>query len=175
MLQYQAIFFNKETMESLIAKQDEKLTNNILNMHVTFKYMPTEEEIENFSKIVGKVINLKVIGYGSNGKNSGFEVELPKEIEQLYTNSHVVYENGLPQIKRTTPHITVSLNEGAKAVDTGKLDFKPLERPFEISGIAGFYEINKDIGKGKIVYEKKDKEKIENKNKANNDLRDINF
>lgn len=163
MVIYQAIFLNEETMKSLVEKQGEKLPNNVSDMHITFKFKPTPEEIEKFSKIVGKEIKFKVIGYGSDGKNSGFEVELPKEISELYTNAQTVYENEFPTIKKTTPHITVSMANDANPVDTGKLKFEPLEEPFEISGIPGFFAINKETGKPSVTYN------YDNDNNPNND------
>ena len=71
-------------------------------------------------------------------KNSGFQVELPEELKPYYKN-----QNG--------PHITVSLGEvdgiKGKAVDTGTLNFEPIEEPFEISSKLGYFV----YGKGKVM------------------------
>ena len=118
-------------------------------MHITFKFGETEA----FPKeLMDKEIPLKIVGYESDGKNSGFRVELPDELKVYYKNQNA-------------PHITVSLGEvdgeKGKAVDTGKLNFEPIEELFKINGKLGYFI----YGKGKIMdnsifEEKKKKEKI---------------
>lgn len=151
---YQAIFLDEESIKKLLEMQGEKLPKKPKYMHCTFKFNPTDKEIEDFSKaLLGKKVNLKVIGYGSNGKNSGFEIALEPEQEAVYTNSHTVNEKGIPEIERTVPHITVSMSEDAKAVDTGFLNFKPIKEPFEISGKGGFFVVDKAEKTSSVVYE----------------------
>lgn len=138
---YQAIFINPEDVAKLIERQGEKLPKEIKYMHCTFKYQPSEAEIKKFSELLGKDITLKVVGYCSDGKNSGYEIELSPEQEETYTNVHSV-NNGkpVPTVERTTPHITVSMEDGAKAVDTGMLPFSREKfEPFIIHGRAGFF------------------------------------
>ena len=138
---YQAIFINPEDIAKLIEKQGEKLPREIKDMHCTFKFQPSEEEIKKFSKLLGKALSLKIVGYCSDGKNSGYEVELTPEQNEAYTNFHSVdTESPIPTVAKTTPHITVSMEEGAKAVDTGMLPFsKEGFEPFIVHGKAGFF------------------------------------
>ena len=151
---YQAIFLDENSIKKLINLQKDKLPNVPNDMHCTFKFMPSEKEIEDFARMfLGKPVTLRVVGYCSDGKNSGFEVALEPEQESVYTNAHTVKQNGISKVERTTPHITVSMSAEAKAVDTGFLDFKPLDEPFDISGKAGFYVSDKEKGTKGVVYE----------------------
>lgn len=130
---FQGIFFDNKVEQKLIALQENGLDDNIENMHITFKFGDTEKYPE---KLMGKEFNIKVIGYASDGKNSGFSVELPEELKPYYKSSSI-------------PHITVSIGEvngvKGKPVDTAKLDFKPLKEPVEIQGKLGYFIFGKGI------------------------------
>ena len=151
---YQAIFLYEEYIKKLIAAQGEKLPKIPRNMHCTFKFNPGDTEIETFSKkVLGKKVKMKVIGYASDGKNSGFQVELDPETETAYTNAHTIENGGIPRVEKTIPHITVSMSEDAKPVDTGKLHFMPLEEPFEITGVGGLFVVGKKAEKQGVIFE----------------------
>jgi len=138
---YQAIFINPEDVAKLVERQGEKLPKEVKDMHCTFKFQPSEAEIKKFSELLGKDLTLKVVGYCSDGKNSGYEIELSPEQDEAYTNVHSVNSGKpVPTVEKTTPHITVSMEDGAKAVDTGMLPFsKEGFEPFTIHGKAGFF------------------------------------
>ena len=155
---YLAIFINPDDIQRLIESQGEKLPKEVKNMHCTFKYQPSEEEIKNFSKLLGKDIELKVVGYCSDGKNSGYEIELSPEQDSVYTNSHSVNnEKAVPTVERTTPHITTSLGIGEKPVNTGFLQFSRKGfQPFIVHGKAGFFTSRMKEGNvetSEIIYE----------------------
>lgn len=150
---YQAIFLDDKSVTKVLKRQKNQLPKNPNAIHCTFKYNPSNKEIEEFTcKLLGKRMNLRVIGYYSDGNNSGFEVALTEEQESVYTNSHTVLKNGIQKVERTTPHITVSMSEDAKAVDTGLLPFEPIE-PFNVSGTGGFFVKDMITEKKRIVYE----------------------
>ena len=132
---YQGLFLDDETQEKLVELQEKGLNDIVKDMHITFKFGETEQYPP---ELMGKEFTLKIIGYASDGKNSGFQVELPEELSSYYQN-----QNG--------PHITVSLGEidgvKGKAVDTGILNFEPIEEPIEISGRLGYFV----FGTGKIM------------------------
>lgn len=132
---FQGIFLDEKVEKQLIALQDNGLDGNIENMHITFKFGDTEKYPE---ELIGKEFTFKIIGYASDGKNSGFSIEIPKELRAFYKSSSI-------------PHITVSIGEvdgvKGKPVDTAKLDFKPLEEPVEIQGKLGYFI----FGKGKCM------------------------
>lgn len=137
---YQGIFLDEESIKRLIDMQGEKLPKEIKDMHCTFKFRPTTQEIEAFKTWLGKTVELKVVGYYSDGKNSGYQIELTPELEEVYSNCHTVKgEKGLPKVERTVPHVTVSMSPDGKAVDTGMLPFERLKEPFYIYGNAGYF------------------------------------
>ena len=96
-------------------------------MHVTFNYGKLYKFPED---IIGKEVEVIIVGYGSDGLNSGFAVEIPKELNKFYKNKSVA-------------HITVSLGEAdgikGKAVDTGKLKFNKLDKTLKIKGRVGYF------------------------------------
>ncbi len=94
-------------------------------IHCTFKYHPSENEI--FDELVGKEIEVLLIGYGFDGKNSGFVLQLPSEIIPYYIN----YDEDNPGILKV-PHITASLAEGSKASETKQLPFVTLKNPIPV-------------------------------------------
>ena len=124
---YQGIFFDDSVRTELIKFQQKGLNENIINMHVTFNYGRLYKFPEN---IVGKEVEVIIVGYGSDGLNSGFAVEIPKELNKFYKNKSVA-------------HITVSLGEvngiKGKAVDTGKLEFNKLDKILKIKGRIGYF------------------------------------
>ena len=125
---YQGMFFDDKTMEKLLQMEGSKgLPKKIKDMHVTFAYLPKELLPK---AIVGQEYEIEVIGFGCDGKNCGFEVKLPNSLTEIYKGAEKV-------------HITTSLNEGSKAVDTGKLDFVPLGESVRITGKMGVFKEGK--------------------------------
>ena len=130
MIHYEGIFFEGESLE--LIKKLEGMNLGIINdeIHLTFKYKPEDSEI--FNEIVGKSFDLYLIGYGNDGKNSGFKILLPKKLLKYYIN----YDNN-HNLK--VPHITASIKEGEKASNTMYLDFKPLRKKVKITGKFGYW------------------------------------
>ena len=130
MVIYEGIFFDIETSKLLRSIEGKILpiTNEIL--HCTFKFRPEGNQL--FDEVVGEEAEVLVTGYGCDGKNSGFLVELPEFALKYYMN----YDND-DNLKPA--HITVSLAKGAKAVDTANLDFKKLSKPFNVKGKFGYF------------------------------------
>ena len=124
---YQGIFFDESVRAELIKLQKKGLNENIINMHVTFNYGKIYKFPEN---IVGTEVEVIIVGYGSDGLNSGFAVEIPEVLNKFYKNMSVA-------------HITVSLGEisgiKGKAVDTGKLEFNKLDETVKIRGRIGYF------------------------------------
>lgn len=136
MVLYEGIFFDEETIELIHSLDNNKLERIYEDLHCTFKFMPKSDEI--FNDIVGKSFELLIVGYGNDGKNSGFQVALPDKLLKYYKNSDKKTK------ELVIPHITVSLSENGKAVDTGKLKFEKLNKPIKIIGKFGFYLRDKD-------------------------------
>ena len=144
MLSYEGIFFEGDAVDLIHSL--EKVQLPIVNdeIHCTIKYHPTGNEI--FNDLVGKEIEVLLIGYGYNGKNSGFELHLPDEVMEYYIN----YDDNNPQVL-ITPHITASLSEGSTPSETRKLRFEPLDKPIKIKGRFGYWI--KDIDREYVSYE----------------------
>ena len=132
---FQGIFLDEISKKRLIDLQERKLKYIVKDMHITFKFGKTEMYPE---EVLNKDYEVKIVGYAATDKNSGFQVELPKELKAYFKN-----ENG--------PHITVSIGEvdgvKGKAYETGLLHFNEIKEPFMISGRLGYYM----YGKGKIM------------------------
>ncbi len=118
---YLGIFFPNE--EKLITgKELEKV---IPNKHITLAFRPKEIP----EGIIGKPVKVKVVGYACDGNNEGFQSEVVTEDKDIL--------NLLKEVR--VPHITTSVSNSGKPVDTWKLNFQPIE-PFCIDGIVGYFD-----------------------------------
>lgn len=132
MLSYEGIFFEEDMINIIHSLEAQKLARVNNELHCTFKYHPTSNEV--FNDIVGQKFEIWLIGYGNDGHNSGFQVLLPEELRKYYIN----FDEQNPNILKT-PHITTSLAEGAKAANTKNLNFIPLKTPIKITGKFGYW------------------------------------
>jgi hypothetical protein len=122
--------------------------------HVTFYYnggkvdATAKKIIDECIDFIGENATVKGDAYGNDGKNEGIAVEICSGCK-------------IPYYGAETPHITISLAEGAKAVDTAFLNFSRINfTPFIITGKIGFfmedgtiaYSIEEVFGKGNVVY-----------------------
>lgn len=118
---YVGCFVNKQELNVLTKNiRKNPLPQAIENPHITFQYKPSTVD----EGLFGAKIQVKVTGYCNNGTNEGLLVELfshNKEISDM-----------INRIK--TPHITLSLSDNGKAVDTRLLKFSPIT-PFFIEGV----------------------------------------
>lgn len=130
MVKYEGIFFDKEESELIHSLERNKLENINDIIHCTFKYMPNNNEI--FNELVGREIEVTLIGYGSDDKNSGFSIKLPDDINEYYINYD---EDGNLRV----PHITASLALEADAKDTKNLNFEKMPFQYKIKGKFGFW------------------------------------
>lgn len=110
MLSYEGIFFEAGMVDLIHSLETKKLARVNDEIHCTFKYHPTTDEI--FNDIVGRTFEVYLIGYGNDEQN--------------------------PTVLKT-PHITASLAEGAKTTNTKNLNFKPLEKPVKLVGRFGYW------------------------------------
>ena len=98
-----------------------KLDRIIQNQHVTFGFR-TEYPIY----LQGQRVTLLVTGYGNDGQNEAYSVELADWVKTEYVGS-------------SKPHITLSVSSSGKPVDSWKLDFQPID-PFTIIGTFGYFD-----------------------------------
>ncbi len=137
MLSYEALFFDEEMLKIIYSLETNHLeiVNDIV--HCTFRYHPEKNEI--FNEIVGKTFDIYLIGYGCDGENSGFLIEIPKELKKYYIN----YEDETKE-KLRIPHITTSSSKNSTFRNTKNLNFKPLNKKVKITGKFGFWIKEKD-------------------------------
>ena len=117
----------------LVTPLDSYLSKKIEHQHITMipPYMTAENTLP--YSFYWNIFEVEVVGYANDGTNEGFEVKLPDNLLKHYLNKAV-------------PHITVSVSNEGKPVNTGKLIFEELTSPFKIKVKAGAF-IN-----GKPVY-----------------------
>lgn len=132
MINYEGLFFEKEMVNLIHSLEKPMLDKTNDEIHCTFKYHPSDEEI--FNDIVGKTFEVYLIGYGNDGQNSGFSVLLPDELHNYYINY-----NDEEKTILNIPHITASLTENAKASNTKNLSFTTLENPIKLVGKFGYW------------------------------------
>lgn len=133
MLSYQGVFFEGEMLAIIYSNEAKHLPVINDEIHCTFKYCPSEEEI--FDEIVGQEVEVYLIGHGFDENNSGFQIAFPKEYNQYYIN----YDEEKSEKVLKVPHITSSIAEGAKASNTKNLKFKSFEKPIKIIGRFGYW------------------------------------
>lgn len=131
---YEGLFFDDKNSNILRSLDFNKLNNRINNLHLTFKHAPSDDEI--FNELLGKEFTIEIIGYGNDGHNAGLEVRLPDELIEYYINTD--------NEKLRAPHITTTLSNDAKAINTHKLSFKAFTNPIKITGIFAHYIQNEN-------------------------------
>jgi len=132
---YSGVFFEGPFDDLLRDKVSTSLDKPIEDLHVTFNFNPNKED-KLPKELIGKEIPIKVVGEGSNDKNHGFEVKIPNII--LVAGGEKISLKDLYR-NPATPHITMSLGAGGKAVDTKHLNFSQIE-PFDVVGKLGYWE-----------------------------------
>lgn len=128
---YIGIFFNYEELHNKIKMIGNRLERTIANPHVTFMYKPDTAD----ESLFGEKVKVRIIAYGNNGDNEGFKVELFTSNEQLQKMI-----NNIP-----VPHITISISDTGKPVNTRFIDFAPLDNSIEIEGKFGGFVDGKVI------------------------------
>ena len=120
---YIGCFFDPAEIKRNAWNQERgRLHRVVRHPHVTFSYRPDEVPFDLF----GSEVAVRVIGYGKNDENEAFLVELLEMPEGLLPLAETI----------RVPHITISVSERGKAVNSNKLKFPPVQ-PFIIKGIFG--------------------------------------
>ena len=114
-------FFIQDNLESTLEKE-------VVNKHITTQFRPKQTHEE----LYGKKATFNIVGYGNDGVNEGFLVQLvscnDQELKQLFDEIPV-------------PHITLSVSNIGKPVNTAKLNFKSVNGQ-TITGIFGGFNGN---------------------------------
>ena len=134
-----------------------KLDHKIRDPHVTAAFRPDDTKVLLDSLEDDAKIN--IIAYGNDGKNEGLlvDVEADEAIKNILDNVIEPDKNG--ELKHVPTHITLSIADGAKAVDTRNLDFQKLEQPVSITGSYKLFS-----KKGTLIDQKDTIEEMKNAN-----------
>lgn len=122
---YLAFFIDRTSFHDTISSIGTRLTQKIEAPHVTCFYKNAQAEQET-KHLFGRKVKFEAYGYGNDGINEGFLVRpltTDKELLSLFDGIAI-------------PHITASLSNEGKAVNTAKLNFIPIE-PFTFVGTYG--------------------------------------
>lgn len=128
MINFEGLFFTKESYALLKSLEKQKLPISSDIYHCTFKLFPDKNEV--FSNLIGKEFEVEIIGYASDEMNSGLLINIPDELKEYYLN----YDENM---KLITPHITTSINYGAKNRNTQNLKFERFDNSYKVKGIFG--------------------------------------
>lgn len=128
MINFEGLFFTKESYALLKSLEKQKLPISSDIYHCTFKLFPDKDEV--FSNLIGKEFEVEISGYASDEMNSGFLINIPDELKEYYLN----YDENM---KLITPHITTSINYGAKNRNTQNLKFERFDNSYKVKGIFG--------------------------------------
>lgn len=109
---YNALFIDSADKDKLLTISSQHLSKIIAEPHVTLHFRPVGANV--YSNLWGSKAELTVVGYANDGKNEGVLVKIKAEdpiLQSLYSSVE-------------TPHITISVSDDGKPVDTAKLDFQ---------------------------------------------------
>ena len=136
-IKYTAFFVKKQDILSALKKigGGDGLGNFIDAPHITTSYHPTEVN----TSLFGKQVDIIIDGYGKNETNEGFSVTIKSNDEEVQKEIDKITKND------SIPHITTSISDGAKAVNTRYLDFEPVKK-MRIKGTFGCYTMD-----GKVI------------------------
>lgn len=128
---YTGLFINPDDLYSIIPSH---LAHRIRDPHVTVAYRPEANRV--LLDSLGSKASIRAVAYGNNGANEGLLVEVSAEDPaiQKALEDRIAPDNRTGEIKKVPMHITLSIAEGAEAVNTKNLDFMPLDNPINLTG-----------------------------------------
>lgn len=93
--------------------------------HVTLCFKPTDEELKIYESLLGQKVMIKVTHYGGTNTHEGMLVSL---------------DGSTPYLNHSKPHITISVANGGKAVDTpNAITFEKIDDFYLTGAIKEFY------------------------------------
>ncbi len=128
---YSGVFIDAD---DLYSKAPSLLENRVKTPHITTCFRPKEADELNLNSL-GKDVRISAIGYGNNGKNEGLLAKLESDDPET--------QKACDKIEK--PFITLSLAPGARAIDTGSLEFVTLDEPIELTGKYGLFMQGKEV------------------------------
>jgi hypothetical protein len=124
--------FTKQTRQAIktLLGKAKSVTAVLVEGDNTYAYL--NETVEMFKNLLGKEVTVSIIGYGNDGNNEGFFVE--------------ILTKNIPYLGADRPHITLSVSAVGKAVNTA---FVPMSTTADgkVTGRIGFF-----TNDGKIIF-----------------------
>lgn len=100
--------------------------------HLTLCFKPTEGEMKIYKPLIGKKVIMRITHYGCNETHEGALVSLDESI---------------PYCNPSRPHITISVANGGRAVDTPTaIDFEEIDDFYLTGTIEEFYSFYQKKG-----------------------------
>lgn len=156
---YLALFVDKECLERVTDHLDRssgKANKKVIEApHVTLMYRPLEREVPR--ELFGKDFTLVIDGYGYNEENEAFRVRLQPDVGAADFDLEACDAvQKMLDGRDVQPHITLSVADGGKAVNSKNLRFDPIE-PISIGCVFGAHlklpEAELVKGRGKVSTE----------------------
>lgn len=110
---YTGLFIDKKTFYDHFSA---KLAKEIEYPHATVFFKPKGSEVH--QELFGEKAMITITGYGCDENNEGFSVKINAKNPALQKLCDDIL----------VPHITISVSEDGKPVDTGKLEFETREQ-----------------------------------------------
>ena len=125
----------------------------VRNKHIMIEFLgSSENSIDRLPQVLkglklGQVFSLTALGYGNNGTNEGYKLEVPEELEGImYKGNRICY-------------MTTGLEKNGKERDTKMIDFvgvRPTKTLFRLgisTSFGVFYDMDEfeKIGKTKVI------------------------
>lgn len=135
-IKYVGFFVDRFALDDILQqiRGDNGLCRSIQCPHITTEYRPVEINPNLFGSSVSVVID----GYGKNETNEGFRVCLQSDDPSVQAEIDKIAQKG------SIPHITTSVSEDGKPVNTRYLDFESIE-PVVIEGTFGGFVSNERV------------------------------
>jgi len=129
---YFGLFFVPPESDKLFdtSKIGSVLDKKIPDPHVTFAFRPTPDKLPP-EELWGEKFDVTITGLGNDGNNQGYKVSIPEELKKYYKNDAV-------------PHITLSVSNVGKPVNTRNLSFENIPN-FNVQGILGYFDGTKAV------------------------------
>ena len=136
---YMGLFIDRECLEHALSKlnrTDGRLGKKpIAATHLTLAYKPLPQEVPR--ELFGKQFTLAITGYGYNEENEAVRVELQPDVGSAdFDKEACDIIQSMLDSRGVTPHITLSVAEGGKAVNSKDLWFSDVS-PIYIGCVLG--------------------------------------
>ena len=122
---YIGCFIEKSELERRLGSVETRPLSRIIQVpHVTFAFEPEQAD----ECLFGERVRVEAVGYGNDGMNEGLKVKLHSGNREIMKLAQ----------KLEVPHITLSVGQGGRSINTRYLEFEDIE-PFILESRFGGY------------------------------------